>query len=86
MPYMARRSNRMQKNKFGVMSPGALLVESRSVLTVHETYYDHVLRHRCAGMHYVTGKSHQMQKHKFNVMCPSVLFLESVPVLHKHEK
>jgi hypothetical protein len=59
----------MQKQNYGITSPGALFVESEPVPPEHEKLCVDVSRHRCIRMHYVIHRSHQMQKHKFCVMC-----------------
>jgi hypothetical protein len=86
MNYVTRRSHRMQKHKFSVTSPGALLVES---VLVPPKYDKECLKVSCperSGMHYVTHRSHRMQKHKFGVSCPVALFVESEPIPPEHDK
>jgi hypothetical protein len=83
---MTNRSHRMQKQKFGVTCPRALLVETAPVPLEHEIYCVDVSRPGRTEMHYVTRRSHLMQKHKFSVTCPGAFFVKSVPVPLEHEK
>jgi hypothetical protein len=86
MHNMARRSQRIEKYKLGVMCPGVLFVQYEQVPPEHEKECDHI---SCPGrtrMHYVTRRSHRMQKHMFSVTCPCALYMETAPDPHEHEK
>jgi hypothetical protein len=78
MHYAPRRYHRMQKHKFTITCPSALLMETTSVPPQHEKWGIDVSRPGGIGMHYVTRKSHRMQKHKCGIMCRDGLLLESV--------
>jgi hypothetical protein len=86
MHYMARRSYRMQKHKFGKMCSGVLFMETAPSPPEHEKLYVDVSCLGRSGMHNMTHISHQIQKHKFCVTCSDTFFVESVPVQPKHEK
>jgi hypothetical protein len=82
---VAHGTHCMQKNRFGVMFPGVLFVES---------YWSHLSKKivcqrfvsQTHEMHYMTHRSHRMQKHTFCRMCPNALLVESVPVAPEHKK
>jgi hypothetical protein len=86
MHFVTRRSNRMQKHKFGVTCPGAIFVESLPISPKHEKLCTDVSCPRCTEMHYVTHRYHQRQKHKFGVTSHDALFVESEPVPPQHDK
>jgi hypothetical protein len=69
----------MQKQKFGVMCPGALFIETTPSPPEHEKYCVDVSCPDRAGINDVTCRSYQMQKHMFCVICPDTLFLETSP-------
>jgi hypothetical protein len=82
---MTRRSRQIQKQKFGVMCPGVLIMETALGPPEHEKECVDILCPKCIGMHYVIRRSNRIQKHKFVVTCLNALFVESVPVPHEHE-
>jgi hypothetical protein len=79
MHYVTHRSQRMQKDKFGIMCPEQLFVKPVPVPPKLETYCIDVSRTGRTRMHYVTRKSHRMRKHKFGITCPEALFVKFVP-------
>jgi hypothetical protein len=60
MHYVTRRSDWMQKYKFGVTCPGALFVESVPVRIEHEKKCIDVSCSGCTRLHNMTRRSHSM--------------------------
>jgi hypothetical protein len=58
MHYLARKSHRMQKHKFGVTHPDALFVKYVFVPPEHDKMGIDVSCPRCTGMHDVTRSFH----------------------------
>jgi hypothetical protein len=86
MDHVTHRSHRMQKLKFKVTCPGALLRETSSGPAEHEKYCAHISCPGLTGMDYMTRISHRIQKYNSGVTCPGALFVESVPLPTEHEK
>jgi hypothetical protein len=76
----------MQKHKFGVTCPSALLMKTAPGPHEHEKECVDVSHPGRTEMHYMTRKSHQRQKHKFGVTCLEAIFVDSLPVPSEHEK
>jgi hypothetical protein len=75
----------MQKQKFSITCPDALLVETAQGPPEHEKECINVSHPGRTGMYYITRKSHRMQKHKFGVMCPNVHCMETTLGPLEHE-
>jgi hypothetical protein len=86
MHYVTHSSHRMQKHKYDITCPGALLMETALGPLNYERKCIDVSRPERTGMHYVTHRPDRMQKHKFSITCPSALFVKSVPVPPEYEK
>jgi hypothetical protein len=76
MHYVTHRSHRMQKHKFSITCPIALVVKSIQVPPQHEKLCIDVLRSGLTEMHYVTHSSHWMQNYKFDITCLDTLLVE----------
>jgi hypothetical protein len=74
MHYMAQKSHRMQKQKFGVMCLSTLFLEIAVGPSEHDKLCVDVSCLKPTRMHYVTQRSHLTQKHKFSVISPVTIF------------